>query len=118
MLEEWFCLSPAAAETINQTRARGKRLLVVGTTVMRTLESAANEKGYVDPGDKWTNLYIYPGYQFKTANSFITNFHGPRSTRIAMAAAFTGTDLLMRGYHEAIEKGYSFYEFGDATLTL
>lgn len=118
MLEEWFCISPAAAETINQTRTKGKRVFVVGTTVMRALESATDENGYVNPGDNWTNLYIYPGYRFKTANAFITNFHSPRSTRIAMAAAFTGKDLLMRGYHEAIKNNYLFYEFGDTTLTL
>lgn len=118
MHEEYFSISPETAELLNETRRRGNRLIIVGTTVMRCLESAANEEGLVEPGAKWTRLFIYPGHRFKTADAFITNFHGPRSTRIALAAAFTGKELLVKGYREAIEQRYRFYEFGDATLTI
>ncbi len=118
MYEEWFSISDATAEAINRARAEGRTVLAVGTTVMRVLESVADEDGTMRPSEGWTDLYIYPGHRFKVPGAFLTNFHGPRSTRIALAAAFTGKDLLLRGYQAAIENGFLFYEFGDTTLTL
>lgn len=105
------------AKIINEAKAKNKRIFAVGTTVVRTLESCI-ENGRVIPYKGYTNLYIYPGYDFKIIDCFFTNFHGPHSTRIAMAAAFTGSDLLMKGYKAAIEQKYKFYEFGDTTLTI
>jgi S-adenosylmethionine:tRNA ribosyltransferase-isomerase len=118
MYEEWYSISDATAEAINRTRASGRTLLAIGTTVMRVLESVADDEGHVGPSEGWTDLYIYPGHRFRVPDAFLTNFHGPRSTRIALAAAFTGKDLLLRGYRAAIENGFLFYEFGDTTLTL
>lgn len=118
MLEEWYSVPEETSELLTETKKAGTRVFIVGTTVMRCLESAAGEDGRVAPGDHWTNLYIYPGYRFKVADAFITNFHGPKSTRIALAAAFAGTELVLQGYRQAIEREYLFYEFGDATLTI
>jgi S-adenosylmethionine:tRNA ribosyltransferase-isomerase len=118
MLEEWYSVPAATASAVTATKEAGHKVWVVGTTVMRALESAANGSGHVRAGESWTSLYVYPGYAFKVADAFVTNFHGPRSTRIAMAAAFTGPDLLMKGYQQAMAARLTFYEFGDATLTL
>ena len=90
----------------------------VGTTSCRTIESAADQNGVVQAGCGDTEIFIYPGYHFKIVDKFITNFHGPNTSRIAMAAAFTGKDLLLKGYAEAIQRKYLFYEFGDTTLTI
>ena len=110
-------ISEAAAEIINSAKKLNKKIFAVGTTAVRTLESCV-ENSLVIPYKGYTKLYIYPGYEFKIIDCFFTNFHGPRSTRIAMAAAFTGSELLMKGYKEAIENEYKFYEFGDTTLTI
>lgn len=110
-------ISQETAEIINTAKAKDKKIYAVGTTAVRTLESCV-KNGKVIPYKGYTNLYIYPGYKFKIVDCFFTNFHGSRSTRIAMAAAFTGKNLLMNGYKEAIKKKYKFYEFGDTTLTL
>jgi S-adenosylmethionine:tRNA ribosyltransferase-isomerase len=118
MYEEWYQLPEATAARINETRAAGGRILGVGTTVMRVLESVGADDGQLSGAEGWTSLYISPGYRFKVVDAFVTNFHGPRSSRIALAAAFTGKDLLLRAYQEAIDRGLQFYEFGDATLTL
>ncbi|MGH9042119.1 MAG: S-adenosylmethionine:tRNA ribosyltransferase-isomerase [Acidimicrobiia bacterium] len=118
MHEEWFSIPAATADAVNSARAAGRTVLVVGTTVMRAVETAADPDGRLAPADGWTDLYIRPGYRFKMADALVTNFHGPRSSRIALAAAFTGQELLLRGYQQAIDEGLLFYEFGDATLTL
>jgi S-adenosylmethionine:tRNA ribosyltransferase-isomerase len=118
MYEEWYSITPETAAAVNDAKASRKTVLVVGTTVMRTVETAADSEGVLHSGAGWTDLYIRPGYRFKVADALVTNFHGPRSSRIALAAAFTGRDLLLRGYRRAIEEGLLFYEFGDATLTL
>ncbi|PRY58639.1 tRNA preQ1(34) S-adenosylmethionine ribosyltransferase-isomerase QueA [Glycomyces artemisiae] len=119
MHAEWCQIPPETADMVNTAKDEGHRVLVVGTTVMRTLESAAKEDGLpLRAGDRWTDLYIYPGFDFQVADAFVTNFHGPRSSRIALASAFTGADLLLHGYDAAIERGLQFYEFGDTTLTL
>ena len=118
MYEEEYEIDESTAEAINTTRENKGRIVAVGTTVTRTLETNADNKGFVEPKRGWTNLYIYPGYKWKIVDILVTNFHGPRTSRIALAVAFTGKDLLMRGYREAIEKGYKFYEFGDTTITV
>ncbi len=118
MYEEWYSVPETVTRMIAETRAAGHRVVVVGTTVMRCLESSADDDGNVKPGEQWTTLYIFPGYRFKVSDVFITNFHGPRTTRLALAAAFAGKDLVLRAYREAIEREYLFYEFGDTTLTI
>jgi S-adenosylmethionine:tRNA ribosyltransferase-isomerase len=119
MHAEWCRVPEETSAMINTAKAGGNLVLLVGTTVMRTLESAAIEDGLpLREGSRWTNLYIYPGFEFKVADAFVTNFHGPRTSRIALASAFTGSDLLIKGYNEAVERGLQFYEFGDTTLTL
>ncbi len=118
MYDEHFAIDGATATQINEARARGGRLLAVGTTVMRALETIADETGQLKPFSGWTNLFIMPGYRFKIADMFLTNFHGPRTTRLALSMAFAGVDLVKRGYAEAIEREYLFYEFGDTTLTI
>lgn len=111
-------ISQEVADIINEAKKHGGKLFAVGTTVVRTLETVADSKGLLKGYKGFTNLYIYPGFKFKSINSFITNFHGPRSTRIAMASAFTGDKLLKDGYSLAIQNEMKFYEFGDTTLTI
>ncbi len=118
MYEEYVEVPPETADAVNQARQAGKKILAVGTTVVRSLETAAAADGTVSPIKTWTDLYIYPGYRFKVIDMFITNFHGPRTSRLALAAAFTGVDLLKRGYQAAIAERYRFFEFGDTTLTI
>jgi S-adenosylmethionine:tRNA ribosyltransferase-isomerase len=118
MYEEPYEITEDTANIINKVKNSGGKIVAVGTTVTRVLETVANNKGKVKPEKGYTRLYIYPGYKWKIVDALITNFHPPRSSRIALAAAFTGKDLLMRGYKEAIERGYKFYEFGDTTLTI
>jgi S-adenosylmethionine:tRNA ribosyltransferase-isomerase len=118
MYEEYFSIDNAVAEKINEARSRGGRVLGIGTTVMRALETVADEQGQIRPFSGWTDLFIAPGYQFKAVDMFLTNFHGPRTTRLALIMAFAGIDLVKRGYAEAIKQGYLFYEFGDTTLTI
>ena len=118
MHEEYIEISQEAADTINFAKSMGNKVIGTGTTVMRTLESCVNEQGLLCPYSGFTNLYIYEGFKFKIVDKFITNFHAPNSTRIALAAAFTGKDLLIKGYKAAKENSYMFFEFGDATLTI
>jgi S-adenosylmethionine:tRNA ribosyltransferase-isomerase len=118
MYDEYFSIDEATAETITRGREQGGRVFGVGTTVMRALESVADERGRLKPFSGWTSLFISPGFRFKIIDIFLTNFHGPRTTRLALAMAFAGIDLVKRGYLEAIDQKYLFYEFGDATLTI
>ncbi|MHB8129131.1 MAG: tRNA preQ1(34) S-adenosylmethionine ribosyltransferase-isomerase QueA [Mobilitalea sp.] len=118
MHEEYIELSAETAEILNKAKASGNKIIGTGTTVMRTLESCVDDKGYIFPYKGFTNLFIYEGFQFKVVDKFITNFHAPQSTRIALAAAFSGNDLLKHCYTQAIENKYQFFEFGDATLTI
>jgi S-adenosylmethionine:tRNA ribosyltransferase-isomerase len=118
MYEEAFEMDENCAEKINSVRENGGRIVACGTTVVRVLETVSNEKGYVKPMKGFTDLYIYPGYKWKIVDALISNFHGRRTTRLALVAAFAGKDLLIRAYNEAIKKGYKFFEFGDATLTI
>lgn len=117
MHEEYYQVSPSAADTLNKALAARSRIIAVGTTSCRVLETIKGEEGFA-PGKGWTDIFIYPGYQFKAVDGLLTNFHLPRSTLIMLVCAFGGKDLVMRAYQEAIERRYRFYSFGDAMLIL
>lgn len=118
MEKEWVEISEKAREQIEWTKARGHRVIAVGTTTTRALESFPDGKGGVKSGRGMTSLFIYPPYRFKVIDGLITNLHLPRSTLIMLVVAFAGKDLLMKAYGEAVEKGYRFYSYGDAMLIL
>ena len=115
---ERYEISAAAAQTINEARARGGRVIVVGTTTMRTLESAADEHGDVLAGSGMASLTIKPGYQFRVANALLTNFHLPKSSLLILVSAFAGRELILRAYDHAVSKQYRFYSYGDCMLIL
>ncbi len=110
---EWYTISPAAAEAINNTRGR---IVAVGTTSIRTLESAVVGKHKVQAGSAETHLYITPGYEFKVVDAIITNFHMPRTTMLVLVSAFAGREFVLQAYHEAVRERYRFLSFGDAML--
>lgn len=114
MHEESYAISAEAADAINETRSRGGALWAVGTTTVRTLESAADERGRVAAGTGETRIFIRPPYRFRAVDHLITNFHLPRSTLIMLVAAFAGYDLTMRAYREAVDNRYRFFSYGDA----
>jgi len=118
MHSEFYHVSPEAAAGINAVRARGGRLVTVGTTSVRTLETAADEDGILHPGEGWTDIFIYPGYRFKIVDSLVTNFHLPKSTLLMLVSALAGHDLIMKAYREAVAERYRFFSFGDAMLIL
>jgi len=113
MSEEYFELSPQTAQNLNEAKRKGKRIIAVGTTVCRVLESCS-ENNKLKPQKGWTNLFIYPGYQFKFIDALITNFHLPKSTLLMLVCAFGGYELILKAYQEAIRQKYRFYSFGDA----
>ncbi len=117
---EYGLISPEAAAEIRQARAEERRVICVGTTSVRLLESAAHstKDGTVRPWDGWVNDFIYPGYQFKVMDALITNFHLPQSTLLMLVSAFAGRDLILRAYQTAVDLRYRFYSFGDAMLVL
>jgi S-adenosylmethionine:tRNA ribosyltransferase-isomerase len=115
---ETIDVSQATADQINATRAAGGRVVAVGTTSVRVLESVAAQGLPLRPFTGRTELFILPGFQFKVTDAVITNFHLPRSTLLAMISAFAGRELVMQAYQEAIREGYRFYSFGDAMLIL
>ncbi len=118
MEKEWVEISEETRKQIERTRARGRRVIAVGTTTTRALESFSDGKGGVKSGRGMTSLFIYPPYGFKVIDGLVTNFHLPRSTLMMLVAAFAGKDLIMKAYKEAIERGYRFYSYGDAMLIL
>lgn len=118
MHPEWFEIPPEAAEAINATHARGNKVWAVGTTVVRSLESAASDDGSVRSGRQETRLLITPGYRFKSVDRLITNFHLPRSTLLMLVSAFGGYGRIMGAYRHAVEQHYRFYSYGDAMLIL
>lgn len=118
MHEEYFQVSQETAEGINRAKQGGGKVYAVGTTVVRTLESAAGEDGKVAPMSGDTRLYIYPGYRYKVVDRLITNFHLPKSTLLMLVSAFAGRDLIMEAYREAVKERYRFFSFGDAMLIL
>jgi S-adenosylmethionine:tRNA ribosyltransferase-isomerase len=116
MHSEWGAISPATAEALNAARARGGRVVAVGTTSLRVLESAATENGEIRPFDDETAIFITPGYRFRAVDILLTNFHLPRSTLFMLVSAFSGLETMKRAYRHAIESGYRFYSYGDACL--
>ena len=114
MHEEWYSVSDETARTINERRGTGGAAWAVGTTSVRTLESASTADGAVLSGEGDTRIFIRPPYRFHAVDRMITNFHLPRSTLIMLVAAFAGYDLTMRAYREAVSSGYRFYSYGDA----
>jgi S-adenosylmethionine:tRNA ribosyltransferase-isomerase len=118
MHAEWGMLSVQTANALNAQRANGGRLVAVGTTALRLLESAADERGKLHPFSGETAIFIEPGYRFRAVDALITNFHLPRSTLFMLVSAFAGLDLMKRAYAHAIAQKYRFYSYGDACLLL
>ncbi len=116
MHEEEYVVDEETAALVNGAREAGGRVIAVGTTAVRTLETVAGEDGRVRVASGKTSLYIYPGYRFKAVDVMVTNFHLPKSSLIVLVSAFAGHDLVIRAYHEAVEKRYRFFSFGDAML--
>ncbi len=112
MHSEFYQIEEAAANTINETKQRGGRIICVGTTSCRTIESAA-ENGLVKAGSGWTDIFIYPGYEFQVLDCLITNFHLPESTLLMLVSALAGRESVLAAYEEAVKEGYRFFSFGD-----
>src|SRR5688572_2020649 len=118
MHAEWGRIDQAAADRLNAARASGGRLIAVGTTSLRLLESAADEQGKVQPFEGDTAIFITPGYRFKAVDGLMTNFHLPKSTLFMLVSALMGLDVMKRAYAHAIDEGYRFYSYGDSSLLL
>ncbi|MGN9018681.1 tRNA preQ1(34) S-adenosylmethionine ribosyltransferase-isomerase QueA [Lachnospiraceae bacterium HCP1S3_C3] len=114
MHSEYYCIEQSEADKINETKKSGGRIISVGTTSCRTLESAADDDGMLKAGSGWTDIFIYPGYSFKVIDCLITNFHLPESTLIMLVSALAGRDNVMKAYEEAVAEKYRFFSFGDA----
>ena len=114
MHSEFYRIEEEEAAKINRAKEKGGRIICVGTTSCRTVESAADENGRVKAGSGWTDIFIYPGYQYKAIDGLITNFHLPESTLIMLVSAFCGYENTMRAYRVAVEEKYRFFSFGDA----
>ncbi len=114
MHSEFYQISAEAAEKINHAKDTGKRVICVGTTSCRTVESAADETGHLRETSGWTEIFIYPGYQFKALDCLITNFHLPESTLVMLVSALAGREQVLAAYQEAIKERYRFFSFGDA----
>jgi S-adenosylmethionine:tRNA ribosyltransferase-isomerase len=113
---ERIVIPPAVAEAVNRARAERRRVIAVGTTTVRALESAVGADGRVRPLDGEARLYVMPGYEFRAVDALLTNFHLPRSSLLVMVAAFAGRELILKSYGHAVRAGYRFYSYGDATL--
>jgi S-adenosylmethionine:tRNA ribosyltransferase-isomerase len=118
MHSEYYEVSQSAADAINKAKAEGRRIIAVGTTSVRTLESVTGDDGVVKPGSGNTQIFIYPPYKFKCVDALITNFHLPESTLIMLVAAMTGREKILSIYKTAVEEGYRFFSFGDAMFVL
>ena len=116
MHSEFYRIDEEAAEKINRAKAAGNRVICVGTTSCRTIESAADETGRLEEKSGWTEIFIYPGYRFKVLDGLITNFHLPESTLIMLVSALAGRENVLGAYKEAVEERYRFFSFGDAML--
>ena len=114
MHSEYCMISKETAETINETRRKGGRVICVGTTSCRTIESWAAEDGTLKESAGWTNIYIYPGYRFKVLDALVTNFHLPESTLVMLVSALAGREHILAAYEEAVREKYRFFSFGDA----
>ena len=114
MHSEYYCLSKEDAEMINEAKANQKRVIAVGTTSTRTLETIGDENGKVREASGWTDIFIYPGYSFKVVDALITNFHLPESTLLMLVSALSDREMILNAYNEAIKNQYRFFSFGDA----
>lgn len=114
MHSEFFVIDENAANTINETKRQGGRIISVGTTSTRTLETAADENGYITPQSGWTDIFIYPPYKFKCVDALITNFHLPESTLLMLVSALASKEYIMNAYEQAVKEKYRFFSFGDA----
>ena len=114
MHSEFYQLSKESADIINNTKKNGKRVIAVGTTSTRTLETIAGDDGTVKEASGWTDIFIYPGYKYKVVDNLITNFHLPESTLIMLVSALAGRDNVLNAYNEAVKEKYRFFSFGDA----
>ena len=115
---EYYEVAESASEAVRQAKDRGGRVVAVGTTSVRVLESQADAEGEIRIGQGWTDIFIYPGYGFRMVDALLTNFHLPRSTLLMLVSAFAGFDLIRSAYEEAVLEGYRFYSYGDAMLIL
>lgn len=118
MHSEFYMVTQEAADKINNAKKNGHRVICVGTTSCRTIESAADENGMLRESSGWTEIFIYPGYQFKVLDCLITNFHLPESTLLMLVSALAGREHVLAAYEEAVKEGYRFFSFGDAMLIL
>ena len=118
MHSEFYEIGADAAALINETRRAGGRVIAVGTTSCRTLESAADENGFLQEKSGWTDIFIYPGYSFRVIDALITNFHLPESTLVMLVSALAGREHVMHAYEEAVRERYRFFSFGDAMLII
>lgn len=114
MHSEYCTISQETADAINETKQKGGRVICVGTTSCRTVESWAGEDGFMKASSGWTNIYIYPGYRFKVMDALVTNFHLPQSTLIMLVSALAGREHVLVAYEEAVKERYRFFSFGDA----
>ena len=118
MHSEFYMVSQEAADIINETKRNGGRVISVGTTSTRTLESVADENGWIKETSGWTEIFIYPGYSFKVIDALITNFHLPESTLVMLVSALAGREHVLEAYEEAVRQRYRFFSFGDAMLII
>lgn len=118
MHSEYYRVEEEEARLVNETKAQGGRVIAVGTTSCRTLESAAGADGILRAGSGWTDIFIYPGYEFRVIDGLITNFHLPESTLLMLVSAFAGRESIMAAYEEAVRERYRFFSFGDAMLVV
>ena len=114
MHSEFYVVEQEEADKINAARQRGNRIISVGTTSTRTLESVADENGFVRAASGWTDIFIYPGYKFKVVDCLITNFHLPESTLLMLVSAFSSRENMLHAYEVAVKEKYRFFSFGDA----
>jgi S-adenosylmethionine:tRNA ribosyltransferase-isomerase len=115
---EYFRIAPNAAEIVNKGKMANKRICAVGTTSMRAIETAVSAEGLLKPAEGWTNLFVYPPYDFSIANAMVTNFHLPKSSLLIMVCAFGGFELVMEAYEAAVKEKYRFFSYGDAMLII
>lgn len=118
MHREYYSLPKETADLINLTKQRGNRVIAIGTTAIRTLESASEKKDFIEAKSGWTDIFIYPGYEFKIVDALVTNFHLPKSTLLMLISAFSGKENIFHAYEEAKKHKYRFFSFGDAMFLL